>query len=229
MFEMWHASVAPTIASLRRTPGVLRHRVIKLFGPGESQLEAMLPEMIARERSPRVGITASQATLSLRITAQGPDEASCAAQIAETVDEIYRVAGKYVFGEGEEDLDYVLLQTLAGRRATLATSESYTGGQLACWFSALDPARDIYRGGSIRGELELLLPLEQARRVREEMNSTFGLAVGRETEHEIEVAWHDGTSDEVLAVKRGGHPAVEVARVAKSAINMLRLHLVGLD
>ncbi len=229
MFEMWHASVAPTIAGLCRTPEVLRHRVVKLFGPGESQLEAMLPEMIARDRSPKVGITASLATLSLRITAQAPDEASCQAQIAATVDEIYAVAGKFVFGEGEVDLDHVLMNLLGERHATLATCESFTGGQLAVWFSAIDPHRAVYRGGTVRGTDEECAPLENAQRIRQELGATFGLVVGRETEQEVEVAWHDGTSGELLRVGRGGHPAVEVARVAKSAINLLRRHLVEVD
>ena len=59
MREMFTATVAPAIVEMipadqRR---VVRHRRIKCFGVGESDLEAMLPDLIARERYPRVGIT----------------------------------------------------------------------------------------------------------------------------------------------------------------------------
>lgn len=229
LFEMWSDSVVPTIQRLWTAPGVVRHRVIKLFGLGESELEALLPEMIARDRSPRVGITASAATLSLRITATTPDEASCEAELAETVEEIMRVAGGFVFGEGEDDLDQALATILSNRGATLATAEGFTGGQLALWFSSLDPSAAIFRGGTIQRGPDGLSALERAGAIREELGANYGLAVGWEQAGEVEVAWHDGKRGESLQVKRGGHPAVEGPRIAKRAINLLRLHLAAAD
>ena len=52
-------------------PRVIRHRRIKCFGAGESQLEQMLPDLIRRGREPSVGITVHEATITLRITAAG--------------------------------------------------------------------------------------------------------------------------------------------------------------
>src|SRR6187401_1096327 len=69
--EMWSATVAPAIQSLLGVRRVIAHHRIKCFGVGESDLEAMLPDLIARQRYPIVGITVSQATITLRITAEG--------------------------------------------------------------------------------------------------------------------------------------------------------------
>ena len=72
MKEMWAASVAPAIqCTARRRSESSAHYRIKCFGVGESDLEAMLPDLIARDRYPLVGITVHQATITLRITAEG--------------------------------------------------------------------------------------------------------------------------------------------------------------
>src|SRR5438034_2736805 len=71
MKEMWAASVGPAIQSLLGVKKTIAHYRIKCFGIGESDLEAMLPNLIARDRYPTVGITVSQATITLRVTAKG--------------------------------------------------------------------------------------------------------------------------------------------------------------
>ena len=64
-------TVAPAIAAMFGAPQVIRHKQIKCFGVGESDLEQMLPDLIRRGRDPQVGITVSGATITLRITASG--------------------------------------------------------------------------------------------------------------------------------------------------------------
>lgn len=71
--------------------------------------------------------------------------------------------------------------------------------------------------------------LALARKIRETHGATFGIAVGPPTHDDVEVAWHDESAGESLRIKRGGHPAVEVARVAKSALNLLRRHLLKVN
>ena len=95
MREMWHETVAPAIETLLgRTRRVIRRRVIHCFGAGESDVERMLPNLIARGRVPQVGITASQATISLRITAEAETEAACDALIEPTAATIYEQIGR---------------------------------------------------------------------------------------------------------------------------------------
>ncbi len=72
MIEMWNATLASEIGLLAAGQKVIRRRKINCFGAGESQIEAMLPDLIRRGRTPTVGITASKTTISLRITAEAP-------------------------------------------------------------------------------------------------------------------------------------------------------------
>ena len=69
MKRMFDESVAERILALAGQSHKIQHHVMKFFGTGESDMEQRLGDMISRERQPRVGITVSSATISLRISA----------------------------------------------------------------------------------------------------------------------------------------------------------------
>ena len=71
MREMWHGYVADALRPSGAGRRVICRRNIKCFGAGESQIESMLPDLIRRGRTPTVGINASEATIILRIAAEG--------------------------------------------------------------------------------------------------------------------------------------------------------------
>src|SRR5439155_11726000 len=64
MKEMWSATVGPTIQELLGVRKVIAHHRITCFGVGESDLEAMLPDLIVRNGYPLVGITVSPAMMT---------------------------------------------------------------------------------------------------------------------------------------------------------------------
>ena len=110
---------------------MILHRRIKCFGVGESHLEAMLPDLIARQREPLVGITVSDATITLRITASGTDEAACRRAIEPTELEIRQTLGDLVFGEEADELENAAVRLLAEQDLSLAVCEWATGGLIA--------------------------------------------------------------------------------------------------
>ena len=129
MFAMWRETVAPAIlAAMQSSRRVTMHRRIKCFGAGESKLEAMLPDMIRRGREPRVGITVSDTTITLRITASGPDEAACRSRSRRPKREIRELLGVLVFGEEEDELQHAVVRLLNERRQTVAVAECATDG-----------------------------------------------------------------------------------------------------
>jgi nicotinamide-nucleotide amidase len=243
MHEMWHTSVSPAVAQLSGTPQVIIHRRIKCFGAGESQIEAMLPDLIQRGRQPSVGITAHAATITLRITAAGSSREHCEAMISPTAETIRQCLGDLVFGDEDDELQDSVLRILARSGHTLATAESGTSGRLAHWLSEARDSAGTYLGGLVSvdntSESDRLGGEERTKKeavaCRQHFNADYGLAVGP-----IPVGKVDGekaevffmalaTPDDVLvqSSSTAGHPDILRDRAAKQALNLLRLHLFG--
>lgn len=110
-----------------------RFHSLKLFGIGESDVEQLLPDLIARDRDPRVGITVSKATITLRIAAQTTTEAEFQALIQPTIDEIRGSLGQLIFGEGEVELHQAVHRLLADQKLRLGLLEVGAG----CWIAPM--------------------------------------------------------------------------------------------
>jgi nicotinamide-nucleotide amidase len=235
MKEMWAASVEPALRlALGESAGRIVHRVIRCFGVGESDLEAMLPDLIARTRLPLVGITVSQATISLRITAAGRTREEALAAMEPTVETIYTKLGNLIFGEGEEELEHAVLRLLASRGQTLATAECGSGGQVAHWLSEASSGSPVYQGGEVvrqtfENSAEAVAQLANA--CRERFRADLALAIGPYPTNSSDDAQHVyfAVATEAGVLSRtavfAGHPDVVRPLTAKRALNHLRLHL----
>ena len=237
MKEMFAETVAPAIVEMipadqRR---VVRHRRIKCFGVGESDLEAMLPDLIARERYPRVGITVSKATITLRVTAQERDEAACWNAMEPTIATIRECLGDLIFGEEDDELQHVVGRMLAARGQTLATAEHYTGGLLAGWLAAIPEANEVARGSRLlttEAARDVQSVQQLASRLRADSQADFALVLGALDEPSPDddvgrIHYVLATEAEVQTrtTQDVGHPDIRQARVAKAALDLLRKHV----
>jgi nicotinamide-nucleotide amidase len=255
MRDMWTASVGPALAAMTsHDRRVIRHRSIHCFGTGESAIEAMLPDLIRRGRVPTVGITASKATITLRITAEGPTPEACAEAMAPTAETIYQCLGDLIFGEDGDTLQDVVVRTLAKRGQTLATVECGPGGTLAGWLSGADPAGSTFRGGMVlrdpassegltgvswnRGAADSPQSASDLQALailcRQFFQTDYALTVGPFPQPDAALG---GPSLVHLAVASpsavhghttpyAGHPDILLARTVKEALNLLRLTLL---
>jgi nicotinamide-nucleotide amidase len=142
MMQMFDATVQPRLMT---EMGVGEQRwffhSIKVFGVGESDVEKMLPDLIARDRDPIVGITVSKATITLRIAALCSSETEFHTKIESTKNQIYDKLGLLVFGEGELDLDQAVTDILMQHKKSLGLLEIGAGGWIASSMGpiAIDP------------------------------------------------------------------------------------------
>jgi len=262
--EMWHGSLSeqlrkigaghPLVGHPLVGGRIIRHRRIKCFGAGESQIEAMLPDLIHRGREPTVGINASQTTIILRITAEGATEEECHAAIEPTVATIRRCLGRLIFGEEDDELEDAVVRLLQRQGKTLATAEWGTAGLVTQWLGGVTAAQRHYLGGVVVADkkaLAKLLGLEpdslagcspisarmaeaMARGCRERLAADYGLGIAGFPEFDPEAAEPKQVAF-ALATPQGvqfkesplaGHPATLRVFCAKRALNMVRLALL---
>ncbi|MFM8282590.1 MAG: molybdopterin-binding protein [Planctomycetaceae bacterium] len=184
MKRMWHDSVAPAILASGGTGGTIVFRRLKCFGRGESAIEALLPDLVRRGRDPLVGITAHEATITLRIAAHGADEEEARRRIAPTEEVIRACLGGLVFGVEDDEVEDAALAALASVGGTLATVESGTGGWVATLASAAARRRGdgVYRGGSVEPTAGTAVDesalVALAERCRRERGASHALAIG---------------------------------------------------
>jgi nicotinamide-nucleotide amidase len=146
---MFDEQVLPRLRQLGMTGRVVVHHKINLFGRGESDIEADALDLTARGRVPEVGITASDATISFRVTAEGADEAEARRLMEPTLALIRARFGPLIVGEGSEDVADAVVAQLARTGATLATAESCTGGLIAHLLTAIAGVSLYYLGGVV--------------------------------------------------------------------------------
>ena len=255
MKQMWRQTVSADIRNLDAGLGTVRHRNINCFGGGESQIEEMLPDLIRRGRQPRVGITASKATIILRITAQGATDQECDAAIEPTVATIRQRLGNLVFGEGRDELEDAVVRLLRERNQTLATAEWGSGGLVANWMGGVEQAEGSYLGSLVvRDDAALTSVLDvpaelierhtaqspevtavTAENCRRHFNADLGLAIGpfpdldpqasAPEQFHVALATPSGTRSKSYTF--AGHPDLLRLLSAKRALNLARLNLLG--
>ena len=133
---------------------VMRNLLVQ--GIGESFLsdmlepwETSLPSHFSLAYLPQHGM------LRLRLTAQGNDRTLLESQMEKKVASVYQLAGKYIVGEEQENLQAIAADWLLRLGKSLSTAESCTGGGIASRITAMPGASAYYKGGVVAYSNEL--------------------------------------------------------------------------
>ena len=231
-------------------------RTIRTYGTGEAHIEEMLGDLIARGRDPEVGITASEATITLRIVARGDTPEEAAAKAAPDVAFIRERLGTLIYGEEDDDLASAVGTLLAEKGRTLATAESCTGGLIGHMLTEVPGSSRYYLGGFVvysneaktnfcdvpaemiaeHGAVSSQVAEALAKGVRAKFASDYGIGVtgvagpGGGTEEKpvglVYIAVADANGCEILKSSWPADRSSIKIRSAKSALNVLRLRLM---
>lgn len=233
MKRMWAETVAPAIQGMLPERAVIAQRRIKCFGAGESAVEAMLPDLVRRGRDPLVGITAHEATITLRVVARGRDEAEAVARMQPTLDTIHRCLGLIAYGHDDDEIEDATLAAVTAAGGSLAVTEVGTAGRVTGLAAA---AEERAGAGAFRGGCTLTAAAAHdarslAERARREFGSSIGLGVGprrpaAEGREAIDLAIADEQGTSVVEHLVGGGPDIAMSRAAKSVLDAVRLRLL---
>ena len=115
---MFTHRVVPYLKSL--ADGVIVSRTLKLFGIGESSMEAQLREQMNAMANPTLAPYAKEGECELRVTAKAATQEEAQALLLPTVDKLKEHFGPLVYGVDVPSLEFVLEGLLKEKGLTLA-------------------------------------------------------------------------------------------------------------
>ena len=249
MKQMMNDLVLPYLRGLTGGVGVIRRRILRTVGIGESNLDAELGDLM-NSANPTMGLAAHLGQADVRIAARA-ETVSEAEQLLDEMEERVRAEiGEYVYSTTpEEAVESVLGQLLVQAEAQVALLETMTGGAIAerlrngagpdeSRIRAVDePSEETRRlldrppQGDVARELAL--------RLRDEFGASHGLAVitsGRPDESfhsnkggETWIGCAGPNRTEVVRFPFGGADRLTNAWVGNRAMDLLRRILLDID
>jgi len=159
-------------------------RIIKVFGPGESQLEEMLKDVMENQQGYSAALTVKQGEIHIGISIDSIDSKGVVNRqemLEEITDRIKKLIGNNIIGFDEDTLVKKTAALLQKRGKKIALAESCTGGLLSKMITDLPGSSDYFWGSVISYSNE-------AKRVflgvKDATLNKFG-AVSRETAEEM--------------------------------------------
>ncbi len=250
MKQMMIDTVLPFLRELTGGQGVIRRRMLRTIGIGESLIDAKIHDLMLNA-NPTVGTAAKTGQADVRIAARAATAAEAEAMIDEMEAEIRARIGEFIYSTtDDESSESVTARLLRSANATVAFLESTTGGAVAARLAAvMDDARPLAwstDGAALPPALADLpnasIDEASARRAAEELRRIGGttyaivaLGSGREGEHfyaddpgqsYLALATPSGTIS--IQYPFGGRDEITVIRTGHRMLDMLRRTLLGM-
>jgi nicotinamide-nucleotide amidase len=214
LHAMFVDAVVPLLQQRLPVAEVLASITLRSTGLGESAVEEMIAPALAGllPEGLEIGYSARPGQVDVRLSARGPNAQSCVDRAEQIV---RKLLGTSVFAVGDENLEKVVVDLLAGRKATLALAESCTGGCIAHCITNVPGASAVFKSGWVTYSNEAKM---RCLGVRSETLERFG-AVSEATAREMAAgALRESGADYSIAVTgiagpSGGTPEKPVGTV----------------
>ncbi len=228
--EMEHMLARVVVPYLRKKfdlTGVIKARVLRTVGLGESQIDDRVGDL-ERLSNPTVGLAAHSGQTDVRITAKAASEAEAEALIAPVEARVRALLGDAIYGVGKESVEAVVAELLAERGQTLAVAEAGSGGQLSARLAATAQAAAVFLGGQVDPASPNASALEMAQAARARHNAHWGLGLSvnlQADDNQIQIAVASANGTETQTRGYAGPSASAALWASTNALNMLRVAL----
>ena len=230
MTVMLDEQVLPRLRAAVDAPTVLRSRVIKTWGHGESQIADLLADLY-ESVNPSLAYLIDETEVRVRISAKADDEAAAFALMTPMQREVERRLAGVIFGHDDDTGISVLGRALDDRGWTVAVAEVATAGLLSARLAGSGSAP--FAGGLT--EPGARQTVELARRAAQQFSASVAVGIGEgsfvegdartSTAIPIAVITPDGVAEQTLRVLGDGERARTHA--ASAAVHVVRLAVQG--
>jgi nicotinamide-nucleotide amidase len=127
---------------------VIRSRILRITGLGESAVEDRVRDLMRASANPTIAPYAHTGECHLRLTARGTDE-EVERLLRETEAVLRERLGETIYAVGEAPLEEVVARALVARGLSIAVAESCTGGLIAHRLTRTPGASAYLDGGVV--------------------------------------------------------------------------------
>ena len=146
MIVMVDEQVMPRLRIASGEPAVLRSRLLRTWGYGESHVADELDDLYVSS-NPSIAFLVEGPEVRIRISAKASDVADPEAMIGAVESEVRRRLGSVVFGADDETVEAILARELKARGWRMAAVEVSTLGTVASTFASFSGAGGVFAGG----------------------------------------------------------------------------------
>ncbi|WLR43480.1 competence/damage-inducible protein A [Bacillus carboniphilus] len=141
--------VVPYVKEQLKMEEMIKSRVLRFFGIGESKLEEDILDLLEMQKNPTIAPLAKSGEVTLRLTAKGKERNEIDENLDHLEQKIHARVGNYFYGYGETTLPIELMKKLTESKQTIAAAESLTGGLFSQWISAISGASSVFKGSIV--------------------------------------------------------------------------------
>lgn len=252
MKQLMTDSVLPYLRARLGSQAVIRRRILRTFGIGESTIDHRLGELLRRS-NPTVGLAAQTGQCDIRIAARAEDPVTAEAMLDDIEAEVRHAVGEFIYSTTPgESYESVLMRALQAAGVTLALLETNTRGALAARLIAAAAPDDnrllkqvvievdalpALLGGALEAEDHQALARQAASWLRTVSDATLGIALvgtsgvdegvfGREA-GATWLAIDDGVRPATIHIPFGGQDDYTHVRIGNQTLMTLRRWLDG--
>lgn len=145
MEAMLDDQVMPRLRAISGEPAILKSRVLRTWGYGESQISEMLDDLYA-STNPSVAFLIRDSEVRIRTSAKAETESEASEMIRKVEAVVDERLGDAIFGRDEDTIEVLLVRMLGERGWRLGTIETSTLGMVGTRLATAAGGREVYAG-----------------------------------------------------------------------------------
>ena len=147
MVPMFETSVLPYLE--KRSGYMLKSKMLRIFGKGESSVEYELKDIMASQTNPTIAPYALNGEMKLRVTARCRAGEDADAIMAPMTAEVKRRIGEYIYSEDGLELHEEVARLFKQKGLTLGIAESCTGGMICSKLVSVPGSSAWFKEGTL--------------------------------------------------------------------------------